>query len=416
MEREKNVQNAQGAVEFALVVPIVLLIVFGMLEIGHLIFVYGSVLNASREAARYGAVTGLVNGHPQYQDCAGIANTATRVKFLANYSTSDVDIKFDSGPGTTPINTCSAMTTSQWTQISSGTGTYRIVVTISSPYSVLVPLVPIPNFTMISSSSRTILGSLQVASAIAAPGSVGNPPAITGVSPSSGPTAGGSSVTITGTDLTGATLVSFGGSTATACVVVSATLITCNTPSHSAGTVTISVTTPIATGVSGSIYTYVSPPTISSISPAAGSSTGGTLVTIFGANLTNGSVSFGGTSANCTVNSATNITCTSPAGAGTVSLVVSTLGGTASTSFNYITPAPTISNLNPTSGSMSGGTSVQINGTNLSTGTVKFGANTATCTVNSAVLITCTTPSSANSGSVSVVVTTSGGSASSSFT
>ena len=88
-------------------------------------------------------------------------------------------------------------------------------------------------------------------------------------------------------------------------------------------------------------------PTVTSISPTSGSSAGGTSVTITGTNLTGATaVNFGATAASSfTVDSATSITATSPAGSGTVDVTVTTSGGTSTTTsadqFTYvIAPAP----------------------------------------------------------------------------
>ncbi|MEN4041110.1 MAG: pilus assembly protein, partial [Anaerolineaceae bacterium] len=48
-------KRGQGMVEFALAIPVLLLILFGIIEMGRLMFYYSSVATASREAARYGA-------------------------------------------------------------------------------------------------------------------------------------------------------------------------------------------------------------------------------------------------------------------------------------------------------------------------------------------------------------------------
>jgi hypothetical protein len=72
-------------------------------------------------------------------------------------------------------------------------------------------------------------------------------PTITAVSPTSGPHAGGQTVTITGTNFTGATAVKFGTTSATNVTVVSATKITVHTPAHAAGLVDVRVTTPSGT-------------------------------------------------------------------------------------------------------------------------------------------------------------------------
>ena len=88
-----------------------------------------------------------------------------------------------------------------------------------------------------------------VSSSIAVLTSVSNAsgtPTVTSVSPNSGPTTGGTSVTITGTNLTGATAVKFGTGAATSYTVNSATQITATTPSQSAATVDTVVTTPAA--------------------------------------------------------------------------------------------------------------------------------------------------------------------------
>ena len=71
-------------------------------------------------------------------------------------------------------------------------------------------------------------------------------PKVTGVSPALGPAAGGTSVTITGTNLAplvGAEAVKFGGVNAPGCTVNSAaTEVTCTTPPHAAGAVDVVVT------------------------------------------------------------------------------------------------------------------------------------------------------------------------------
>jgi len=79
-------------------------------------------------------------------------------------------------------------------------------------------------------------------------------PTVTSLSPTGGPVAGGTSVTITGTGFTGTSAVSFGGVAATF-TVNTATRITATAPAHAAGTVNVVVTTP--GGTATSTYTYV---------------------------------------------------------------------------------------------------------------------------------------------------------------
>ncbi len=88
-------------------------------------------------------------------------------------------------------------------------------------------------------------------------------PAVTSVSPSSGPAAGGTSVTITGTAFTGATAVNFGATAATGVTVDSDTQITATAPAGS-GTVDVTVTTPGGTSPTSTAdhYTYLAAPAV----------------------------------------------------------------------------------------------------------------------------------------------------------
>ena len=82
-------------------------------------------------------------------------------------------------------------------------------------------------------------------------------PAVTGVSPSHGPAAGGTSVTVTGANLSGATEVKFGASAATAVSVVNATTLTATSPAGAAGsTVDVTATTPGGTSAASGADHY----------------------------------------------------------------------------------------------------------------------------------------------------------------
>lgn len=160
----------------------------------------------------------------------------------------------------------------------------------------------------------------------------------------------------------------------------------------------------------------VNVPTVTGVAPNTGPQAGGTSVIIAGTNFTGATaVRFGVTAAaSFTVNSATQITATSPAGSGAVNVTVTTADGTsAAAAANLFTYAaaltPTVTSLNPTSGAETGGTTVVITGTNLTGATaVHFGAvAAASFTVNSATQITATSP--AGTGNVAVIVTTPNG-------
>ena len=199
---------------------------------------------------------------------------------------------------------------------------------------------------------------------------------VSGIKPNSGPTTGGTSVTITGSNLSGATGVSFGGAGGSI-KSDSSTQITATSPAGS-GTVDVTVTTKGGTSAtSGSDrFTYITPaPTVSLVSPKSGPAGGGTSVTITGQNLSGAtSVTFGGTAGSITADNSTVITVTSPAGSGTVDIKVTTPGGTVTAGqFTYIVPAPTVTRYTPNTSNGCGSTTVDIFGTNLSGATVSFG-------------------------------------------
>jgi uncharacterized protein YhjY with autotransporter beta-barrel domain len=239
-------------------------------------------------------------------------------------------------------------------------------------------------------------------------------PTVTSVAPNTGPSAGGTSVTITGTGFTGATAVRFGATNAGSVIVNSATSITATSPAGS-GIVDITVTTLNGTSVTSAAdrFTYIAPgPIVTSVSPSAGPRSGGTSVTIGGANLSDAtSVKFGTEIGTITANSATSITATSPPGSGTVNVTVATAGGTGTLTgaFTYVVPVPTVTSVAPNSGPPAGGTSVTIGGTGF-TGAlaVRFGAvNAIAVVVNSDTSITAISP--AGLGIVDITVTTPSG-------
>lgn len=98
---------------------------------------------------------------------------------------------------------------------------------------------------------------LNVSSAVATP-------TITGISPTSGATTGGTSVIITGTNFTGATAVKFGSTNASSYTVNSATQITAVSPAGAAGAVDVTVVTTGGTNAISSAdqFTYVAAPIV----------------------------------------------------------------------------------------------------------------------------------------------------------
>ncbi len=199
----------------------------------------------------------------------------------------------------------------------------------------------------------TVVGIVLAKSGSGAARPVANPapvavvlPAVTGVSPDSGSSAGGTTVTITGTGLAHATVVRFGGVAGTI-TADSATQVTVTSPPSAStvafvsgprlaatgtGTVDVTVTTPEGTShpTAADHFTYVaSLPAVSGVSPNSGTTAGGTTVTIAGTGLAGATrVRFGSGDAIITADSSTMITVTTPRGTGTVTITVTTPAGT----------------------------------------------------------------------------------------
>ncbi len=241
-------------------------------------------------------------------------------------------------------------------------------------------------------------------------------PTISSVSPVSGPTAGGTTITITGTNFVVGATVAVGGSAATSVTVVSGTTITAVTPAGAAGSANVVVTNPdTLTATATNAFTYTSgpppAPTVTAVSPVSGPTAGGTTITVTGTGFQTGAtVTVGGAAAtSVTVLSAATITAVTPAGtAGPANVTVTNPDaqtGTLTGGFTY-TGGPTLSAVSPSSGDVSGGTPVTLSGTSFQTGaTVTFGGNLATSVVVvSPTTITCQTPSG-SAGAVTVTVT-----------
>lgn len=175
-------------------------------------------------------------------------------------------------------------------------------------------------------------------------------PTVTGVSPTSGPSTGGTSVTITGANLSAATAVKFGSTNATGFTVNSSTSITATAPAGTAGTVDITVATAGGTSTTSASdrFTYVAAPIVSSISPSSGSTGGGTTVVITGIGFVDGAMVTIGDIATTGVTwvSATSITANTPPGtAGAKNVVVTnpdTQTGTLTNGFTYVAASNTL--------------------------------------------------------------------------
>lgn len=170
--------------EFGLALPILLLVIFGLIEVGRAVFMYAAVVNASREAVRYATAYGVNESNVLHiQNCAEIRNTARQVGFLLQLQDDEIEITYDTGsqpvdpdgnPGTgdeyfdppadlgTCDDTADGVIDGVDTTIDLECGD-RVVVTVTYGYQPIVPLLPqltVQEFA--SSSARTFLGVIEL--------------------------------------------------------------------------------------------------------------------------------------------------------------------------------------------------------------------------------------------------------------
>jgi hypothetical protein len=265
-------------------------------------------------------------------------------------------------------------------------------------------------------------------------------PQLNVIVPNTGSTAGGDTVTIAGSNLTGCT-VTVGGAPATI-VSRGPVSITATTPAGSAG----SPVDVVVTNTKGQLatlqaaFTYAdppAPPSVTAISPATGSTNGGTQLVISGTGFRYGAVvSFGGppppvgTGKRAVTIAVTNdatvcgsgvqlpcIIATTPSyTAGATDVVVTNMdfatgiidtgsgSSTLTQGFTFVS-APFISNVAPSAGTVSGGTTVTINGKNFVSGAqVLVGGQQAVVQSLTSTSITAVVPANAAGTSPVMVV------------
>lgn len=249
-------------------------------------------------------------------------------------------------------------------------------------------------------------------------------PAVSSVTPKSGATAGGTAVTITGSNFVSGATVSFGGSPASVSFV-SSTQLNAVTPAHAVGSVNVAVTNPDSTSAMlPGAFTFGTPSSlaVSSVTPNSGGTAGGTVVTITGLNFASGAtVSFGGSAApGVSFVSANQLTVTTPAhAAGSVNVAVTNPDSTSASlpggfTFGSTSSSVTVSSLSPASGPAAGGTKVTISGANFQAGvSVTFGGlPAASVTLSNSSTIVAVAPQHSSGPATVTITNTSGQSAS----
>jgi len=105
--KSRQREQGQALAEFALTVPILLMLIFGVIDFARTVFALSQVVDASRQAVRHGIVTGLSSSQRQYLDCDGIRASALAVPGFVDMADFTVDIYYED-PRNTFISDCVA--------------------------------------------------------------------------------------------------------------------------------------------------------------------------------------------------------------------------------------------------------------------------------------------------------------------
>jgi hypothetical protein len=136
-----------------LVLPVLLLLILGIIELGRMFLILAEATSASREASRYGASVGSDGGGGlRYLDCPGMRSAARRMFSISTVPDDAIAIAWDHGTTDQTFGTCAAPPARG--DVRPGD---RIVVRVTLLYSPIVPLIPLPEFPIISEAARTIL-------------------------------------------------------------------------------------------------------------------------------------------------------------------------------------------------------------------------------------------------------------------
>ncbi|MBI3817044.1 MAG: IPT/TIG domain-containing protein, partial [Planctomycetes bacterium] len=194
-------------------------------------------------------------------------------------------------------------------------------------------------------------------------------PTVSNISPNLGPLTGGISVTITGSHFISPVSVSIDGKPLTNINVIGSTSITGIISAGTVGAKNIVITSAFGSTSLPNAFTYVAPPSVTSIDPGIGPISGGTPVIITGQNFVNVvAVDIGGVAlTNVSVIDSTHLTAKTGVAVspGVRDIHITTQFGTATLSagFEYIA-TPILSAISPNFGTILGGTNVTITGAN----------------------------------------------------
>ncbi len=166
-QKNDRSKSAQAMVEFMLALPVLVMLLYGIIEVSRLIFIFASVANASRQAARYGAGSGEpITNTTYYQDCDGIREVANRSAILTEFD--EINITYDRGITSEgdqiPILDIDPNPDADTCPIGDNIirNGDRIIVQVSASYEPILPIVNLEPLEVVSANARTFLISVPI--------------------------------------------------------------------------------------------------------------------------------------------------------------------------------------------------------------------------------------------------------------
>ncbi len=159
-----RLENAQTMVEFAMVFPVILLITYGIMEFGRMLWIYTSVTGAARDGARYGAASGSLTD-PFFRDCSGIIDATQRRAVLFTIPSGNITVWWDTGPNSAHLPASSGTKYScpgnppPVDRIDKGD---RVGVLVTAHYAPMIPFLGFTGFDITKSNARTIVMNVPV--------------------------------------------------------------------------------------------------------------------------------------------------------------------------------------------------------------------------------------------------------------
>jgi Flp pilus assembly protein TadG len=134
VSRLRLVSRGQALVEFALVFPIFILLVFGLIDIGRYVYDANAISQAAREGARYGSVADYVDAGANPPCTAGrdacIQQETLRRMAAVPSSTVDVQCRRQTGTGIVVVANADDCRTADF-----------LIVQVATPFSMFTPVI-----------------------------------------------------------------------------------------------------------------------------------------------------------------------------------------------------------------------------------------------------------------------------------